>query len=155
MTTLTQAHSVVQPSPIARRIAGVIVVAYAVITMVPLAWIFLTGFKSGPDSIAYPPKVLFTPSAEGYCHLFTTRSRQTPEYIAQLPPASGVCDALARGTNMVVVGPSNYPPRFVNSLIIAFGSTALSGVLGGTAAYAFSRFRVPGKDDLLVFILSA
>src|SRR5213082_3060953 len=55
---------------------------------------------------------------------------------------------------MVVVGASNFLPRFVNSLIIAFGSTALSVVLGVTAAYAFSRFRVPGKDDLLFFILS-
>jgi multiple sugar transport system permease protein len=154
MTAISQAHSVVQPSPLSRRIAGVIVVAYAVITMVPLAWIFLTGFKSGPDSIAYPPKVLFTPSEEGYCNLFTTRSRQTPEYIASLPPASGVCDALARTTNMVVVGTSNYLPRFANSLIIAFGSTALSVVLGVTAAYAFSRFKVPAKDDLLFFILS-
>jgi multiple sugar transport system permease protein len=154
MTAISQAHSVVQPSPLSRRIAGVIVVAYAVITMVPLAWIFLTGFKSGPDSIAYPPKVLFTPSEEGYCNLFTTRSRQTPEYIASLPPASGVCDALARTTNMVVVGTSNYLPRFANSLIIAFGSTALSIVLGMTAAYAFSRFNVPAKDDLLFFILS-
>ena len=154
MTGISQAHSVVQPSPLSRRVAGVIVILYAVITMVPLAWIFLTGFKSGPDSIAYPPKVLFAPSAEGYCNLFATRSRQTPEYIAQLPPASGACDALARATNMVVVGSSNYLPRFVNSLIIAFGSTALSVVLGVTAAYAFSRFKVPAKDDLLFFILS-
>jgi multiple sugar transport system permease protein len=55
---------------------------------------------------------------------------------------------------MVVVGPSNFVPRFLNSLVIAFGSTALSVLLGLTAAYAFSRFRVPGKDDLLFFILS-
>ena len=154
MPGISHAHSVVQPSPLARRVAGVLVVLYAVITMVPLAWIFLTGFKSGPDSIAYPPKIVFTPSTEGYCNLFTTRSRQTPEYVAQLPPVAGVCDAHARANNMVVVGPSNYPPRFINSLIIAFGSTALSVVLGVTAAYAFSRFRVPGKDDLLFFILS-
>ncbi len=154
MTGISHAHSVVQPGPWSQRVAGAIVIAYAVITMVPLAWIFLTGFKSGPDSIAYPPKVLFTPSAEGYCNLFTTRSRQTPEYVAQLPPASGVCDAFARERNMVVVGPSNYVPRFVNSLIIAFGSTVLSVALGVTAAYAFSRFKVPAKDDLLFFILS-
>jgi multiple sugar transport system permease protein len=154
MPGISHAHSVVQPSPLSRRVAGVLVVLYALITMVPLAWIFLTGFKSGPDSIAYPPKVVFTPSTEGYCNLFTTRSRQTPEYIAQLPPASGVCDEHARANNMVVVGTSNYAPRFINSLIIAFGSTALSVVLGVTAAYAFSRFRVPGKDDLLFFILS-
>src|SRR5438270_14055169 len=145
MTDISYAHSVVQPSPLSQRIAGVIVILYAVITMVPLAWIFLTGLKSGPDSIAYPPKVLFTPSAEGYCNLFTTRSRQAPEYIAQLPPVAGVCDAHARVHNRVVVGSSNYPPRFINSLIIAFGSTALSVALGVTAAYAFSRLRVPGQ----------
>ena len=154
MPGISRAHSVVEASPLYQRVAGVLVVFYAVLTMAPLAWIFLTGFKSGPDSIAYPPKIVFTPSTEGYCNLFTTRSRQTPEYIAQLPPVAGVCDAHARANNMVVVGSSNYPPRFINSLIIAFGSTALSVVLGVTAAYAFSRFKVPGKDDLLFFILS-
>src|SRR5947207_2675279 len=154
MPGISHAHSVVQPTPLSKRVAGVLVVLYALITMVPLAWIFLTGFKSGPDSIAYPPKLVFTPSTEGYCNLFTTRSRQTPEYVAQLPPVAGVCDAHARANNMVVVGPSNFPPRFINSVIIAFGSTALSVVLGVTAAYAFSRFKVPGKDDLLFFILS-
>src|SRR5207237_10756412 len=107
MTGISQAHSVVQPSPFSRRIAGVIVVLYAVITMVPLAWIFLTGFKSGPDSIAYPPKVVFTPSTEGYCNLFTTRSRQTPEYVAHLPPASGVCDAPGGANTLAEVGSSH------------------------------------------------
>ena len=153
-TALSLAHSVVEPSTGARRFAAVIVIAYAVLTMIPLAWIFLTALKSGPDSIAYPPKVLFSPSSEGFCNLFNTRSRQTDEYIAQLPPVSSECDRLARESNMVLVGPSNYAPRFINSLIIAFGSTVLSVLLGVTAAYAFSRFRVPGKDDLLFFILS-
>ena len=82
MPGISHAHSVVEPSPLYKRVAGVLVVLYAVLTMAPLAWIFLTGFKSGPDSIAYPPKLVFTPSTEGYCNLFTTRSRQTPEYIA-------------------------------------------------------------------------
>src|SRR4030081_3858475 len=154
MTGISHAHSVVHPSPLSKRIAGAIVIVYALITIVPLAWIVLTGLKTPPDSISYPPKALFTPSAEGYCNLFTTRSRQTPEYIAQLPPTSGVCDTLARATNMVIVGSSNYLPRFVNLLIIAVGSTLLSVVLGVTAAYAFSRFKVPAKDDLLFFILS-
>jgi multiple sugar transport system permease protein len=154
MPGISHAHSVVEPSDLSKRVAGVLVILYAVITMVPLAWIFATGLKSGPDSIAYPPKVLFTPSAEGYCNLFFTRSRQTPEYIAQMGPSSGTCDSLARSSNMVAVGPSNFRPRFVNSLIIAFGSTALSVVLGVTAAYAFSRFKVPLKDDLMFFILS-
>ena len=76
MTALTTAHSVVAPSPLSRRIAATIVILYAIVSMVPLAWILMTGFKTPPDSIAYPPKILFEPSVEGYVNLFTTRSRQ-------------------------------------------------------------------------------
>ena len=151
---ISTAHSVVEPTVRTRGIAGFLVVLYAVVTLVPLLWIILTGFKTPPDAISYPPKMVFSPSIQGYCNLFTTRSRQTPEYIAALPPADGVCDEAARSVNMVVAGRSNYVPRFVNSLIIAFGSTILSVGFGVMAAYAFSRFKVPAKDDLLFFILS-
>jgi multiple sugar transport system permease protein len=154
MSARTAAHSVVEASDLSRLIAGTLVIAYAIITMVPLVWIFLTGFKSPDDAISYPPKVIFQPSLEGYCNLFTTRSRQTQDYINALPPPSGICDRLARSRSMVVAGPSNYVPRFINSLVIAFGSTLLSVVLGTLAAYGFSRFKVPLKDDLLFFILS-
>ena len=57
-----------------------IVILYALVSMVPLIWIVLTGFKTPPDSISYPPKVLFQPSLEGYVNLFTTRTRQTASY---------------------------------------------------------------------------
>ena len=83
---ISTAHSVVEPSPLVRRIAGAIVILYAVVTIVPLVWIGLTSLKSPPDSISYPPKVMFEPTIEGFCNLFTTRTRQTPEYIASLPP---------------------------------------------------------------------
>ncbi|MBX9620158.1 MAG: carbohydrate ABC transporter permease [Hyphomicrobiales bacterium] len=152
------AYSVVEPSHITKRIAGSIVVAYAMLTLIPLVWIVLTAIKSPPDSISYPPKVIpwvhFEPTIEGFCNLFTTRSRQTPEYLATLPPARGICESQARAKNMVVVSESKYIPRFLNSVIIAFGSTALAVFLGTLAAYGFSRFRVPLKDDLLFFILS-
>jgi multiple sugar transport system permease protein len=135
----TQAHSVVAPSSTARKVAATLVILYALITLVPLAWIVLTSFKTPPDSIAYPPKVLFRPSVEGYCNLFYTRTRQTPDYIASLPPATGECDKLVRTRNMVIAGPSNVIPRFTNSIIIAFGSTFLAVFLGTLTAYAFSR----------------
>lgn len=154
----SSAYSIVEPSLLSKRIATVVVVVYALITLVPLLWIALTSVKSPSDSISYPPKVVpflhFEPSVEGYCNLFTTRSRQTPEYIATLPPASNLCDRVARANNLVVVAQSRYIPRFINSLIIAFGSTALAVILGTLAAYGFSRFHVPLKDDLLFFILS-
>jgi len=151
---ISTAHSVVEPSASTRWVAGFLVVLYALVAIVPLVWIILTGFKTPADSISYPPKVVFTPSVEGYCNLFTTRSRQSPEYIATLPPAQGTCEQVARDNSMVVAGSTNYLPRFVNSLIIAVGSTVLSVGFGVMAAYAFSRFKVPLKDDLLFFILS-
>jgi multiple sugar transport system permease protein len=154
MRGITTAHSVVEPGRAAKWIAGVLVVVYALVSMIPLFWIFITGFKTPPDSIAYPPKIIFSPSLEGYVNLFTTRTRQTPEYIASLPPADTWYDRLVRSRNMVIAGPSKYIPRYINSLIIGFGSTFLAVFLGTIAAYAFSRFRIPLKDDLLFFILS-
>ena len=55
---------------------------------------------------------------------------------------------------MVIAGPSKAVQRFLNSLIIGFGSTFLAIFLGTLAAYGFSRFKVPLADDLLFFILS-
>jgi multiple sugar transport system permease protein len=147
-------YSVVTPTPLARRIAAVLVIGYALITLIPMVWIFMTGFKTPPDSIAYPPKVVFDPSLEGYVNLFTSRSRQTPEYLASLPPAETWYDELVRSRNMVITGPSRFAARYMNSIIIGFGSTFLAIFLGVLAAYGFSRFKVPLKDDLLFFILS-
>jgi multiple sugar transport system permease protein len=98
--------------------------------------------------------VISEPSLEGFCNLFTIRSRQAPEYMASLPPATGYCDKAARARDMVIAGPSKTPGRLMNSLVIGFGSTFLAVFLGTLAAYAFSRFKVRGKDDLLFFILS-
>jgi multiple sugar transport system permease protein len=150
----TAAHSVVEASPGSKWISGVLVAFYALATITPLLWIFLTSFKTPIDSIAYPPKVLSEPSLEGYCNLFTIQSRQTPEYMASLPPAKGYCDKVARSRNMVVAGASKTPGRLANSVIIGFGSTFLAVFLGTLAAYGFSRFKVPLKDDLMFFILS-
>ena len=112
------AHSVAESSPGVRRLAGLVVVAYALVTMIPLAWILLTGFKTPPDSISYPPKVVFEPSLEGYVNLFTNRSRQTPEYMASLPPPEAWYDKLVRSRNMVITGPSRFKGRYINSVII-------------------------------------
>jgi multiple sugar transport system permease protein len=153
-TALTSAHSVVAPTRLAKRIAATIVIVYALVAMIPLAWILMTGFKTPPDSIAYPPKLVFAPSLEGYCNLFTTRTRQTADYIRSLGPPNSTCDEITRRRDMVIAGPSNYVPRFWNSLVIAFGSTFFAVSLGVLAAYAFSRFPIPLADDLLFFILS-
>ena len=145
--------SVTEPTNRSKWIAGVLVITYALITMIPLVWILLTGFKSPADAISYPPKVVFDPTLEGYVNLFTTRTRQTQEFLEANPPQNWA-DEIVRQYDMVIVGPSKFGERFMNSVIIGFGSTFLSIFLGTLAAYAFSRFKVPLKDDLLFFILS-
>ena len=49
---------------------------------------------------------------------------------------------------------SQYFSQLKNSIIIGFTSTILAVVIGTLSAYAFSRFKVSGEDDLLFFILS-
>lgn len=143
-----------EPSPAAKGFAGAVVWLYALVTLLPLVWIVLTGFRSPGDAIAYPPKLVAPLTLEGYVNLFTTRTRVSPEELAALPPPRGLAERLARDQQMVIVGPSNFPRRYLNSLAVGFGSTFLSVFLGVLAAYGFSRFRVPGKDDWLFFILS-
>jgi multiple sugar transport system permease protein len=107
MSAATAAHSVVEPSPRAKAVAATLVIIYALVTIIPLVWIVATSFKTPDDSIAYPPKLLFSPSLEGYVNLFTTRTRQTPAYMASLPPPTAWYDKLVRSRNMVIAGPSN------------------------------------------------
>jgi multiple sugar transport system permease protein len=146
-------YSITEPSRCQKSVAGALVVLYALITLLPLFWIIATGFKTSSDAIAYPPKVMFEPSAEGYVNLFTTQTRQSEEFLAENPPTSWY-EEIVHDKGMVIAGPSRFAERFTNSVIIGFGSTFMSVFLGTLAAYAFSRFRVPLKDDLLFFILS-
>ncbi|MDB4222659.1 carbohydrate ABC transporter permease [Granulosicoccus sp.] len=147
-------YSVTEPSSRQKWFAGTLVITYALITMMPLLWIMMTSFKTPPDSISYPPKVFYTPSMEGYVNLFTTRTRLSPEALEALPAPTNFAEEIVRNRNMVISGPSKFGERFLNSVIIGFGSTFLSIFLGTLAAYAFSRFKIPMADDLLFFILS-
>ncbi|AWI86629.1 sugar ABC transporter permease (plasmid) [Alloyangia pacifica] len=146
-------YSITEPSPRQKWVAGALVALYAIVTILPLVWIIATGFKSSADAIAYPPKVVFTPSLEGYVNLFTTQTRQTAEYFAANPPETWY-ERIVQSKGLTIAGPSRFGERFMNSVIIGFGSTFLSVSLGTLAAYAFSRFKVPLKDDLMFFILS-
>jgi multiple sugar transport system permease protein len=143
-------YSITEPSSRQKWMAGTLVVLYTIITLLPLLWIIATGFKSSSDAIAYPPKVVFQPTLEGYVNLFTTQTRAA----ADAPEPTTWWDTLVRENGRVIAGPSRYGERFLNSVVIGFGSTLLCMILGTAAAYAFSRFKVPLKDDLLFFILS-
>ena len=150
----TAVHSPLEPTPRAKTFAGIVVIGYALMSLIPLVWILMTSLRTPQDSIAYPPRVVTQPSLIGYVNLFTTRSRVGAQDLAALPPPATWYEGLVREQQMILAGPSRFSDRYLNSVLIGFGSTLLSVTLGTLAAYAFSRFRVPGKDDLLFFILS-
>ena len=147
-------YSVTAPSSRTKLLSGLLVSLYALVTLAPLLWIIATGFKSGQDSIHYPPKVLFEPTMEGYVNLFTTRTRIPSDAQPRDPESLSWFEQIVNDKGEMIAGPSKYGERFLNSTVIGFGSTALCMLLGTMAAYAFSRFKVPLKEDLLFFILS-
>lgn len=146
-------YSITEATIKTKWFAGVMVIFYALVTLMPLLWIIATGFKTSEDAISYPPKVIFSPSLEGYVNLFTTRTKITDDADVLAQDATWY-EKLVHERGQKITGETRYKERFFNSVIIGFGSMALAMFLGTLCAYAFSRFRVPLKDDLLFFILS-
>jgi multiple sugar transport system permease protein len=123
----------------------------------PVLVMVMTAFKSRADIVTPPPKVFFRPTLEGFLYLFTDRSVLSPANLDAARANPGKLDywqQLALSNGQQINGPSDYVGRLKNSMIIAGTSTILSVILGLFAAYAFSRFKIAGKDDLLFFILS-
>ena len=134
----------------------VISILLTIVMLIPVVWMALTAIKSRPDATASPPKVFFKPSWDGFIGLFADRSQlsfgKLKEYQERTDLNFWEQQALIRG--MRILGPSKFVGRLRNSLIIAVSSTLLSVALGVLSAYAFSRYDIKGKGDLLFFILS-
>lgn len=135
---------------------ALVALAVAVVFLIPIFWMSTTAFKPREDILSIPPKVFFKPSLEGFVSLFTVRSTMTKTQMEEYQSRTDLkwYEKIALKRGLAVVGPSQYLNRLKNSLIIAGTSTVLAVILGFFSAYAFSRFRVPGKNDLLFFILS-
>lgn len=141
---------------IQRTIRAVVSVVLMLILLIPVGWIVLTSLKSRPDAVAVPPKLFFEPTLEGFVSLLTKRRQLTGPEIEEYKQRDDLswADRIALKRGQVIIGTSEFPSRLSNSLIIATTSTIFSVTFGLLAAYAFSRFRIPGENDLLFFILS-
>jgi multiple sugar transport system permease protein len=140
-----------------RNVQAITVIIIAVIMLIPVFAIVTTSFKTRADVVRVPPKILnFEPTLEGFIFLLTERS-QLPKTMLEEYQQREDLNYFQRQMaelGQEITGPSQYTYRLRNSLIIAGISTIVSVVLGLFAAYAFSRFSIPGKDDLMFFILS-
>jgi multiple sugar transport system permease protein len=152
----TRVDKVHPRAKLGKSIRVIITVIVTFIMIVPVLIMIMTAFKARVD-IVQSPKIFFKPTLEGFLYLFTDRSLFSPDNLAAARANPGNLDywgKLALSVGQKINGPSDYVGRLKNSVIIAGTSTILSVILGVFAAYAFSRFKVAGKDDLLFFILS-
>ncbi|MDB5541473.1 MAG: binding-protein-dependent transport system inner rane component [Devosia sp.] len=143
-----------------RLVAILAIIAVTLVFLSPIYWIASTAFKPRNVATSVPPTVLFQPEVTPFVKLFTKRVQlkqpPTPEVYAAAPWwEKAIYDG---GERILKVGNdvqlSQYPNRFLNSLIVSVVSTILAVGMGTITAYGFSRFRIKGEADLLFFILS-
>ncbi len=127
-------------TPLSRIGFWVALIAVIFFFMFPLYWIAASSIKVRADVISrvptFIPFVQFQPTLQNYGDILIGGS---------VSSATGV-----RASSDVSV----FRDRLLNSVIISGSSTLLAVLLGTLAAYAFSRFRIPGESDLMFFILS-
>lgn len=137
-------------------IRAVIAIIIAFVMLIPVIWMAMTAFKSRPEAVSAPPVVFFTPTLEGFASLLTQRRQATPEEIQAARERTDLnwAEQIALSRGQIVIGQSAFLRQLLNSIVITGLSTFFSVTFAVLSAYAFSRFPVPGKDDLLFFILS-
>ena len=143
-----------------RPVAILVILAVTLIFLSPILWIGATAFKPRAVATSVPPTVFFEPEVTPFVKLFTKRvqlkEKPSPEIYAAAPWwEQAIYDG---GERVLRVGDdvqlSQYPNRFLNSLIVSVVSTVLAVGMGTITAYGFSRFKIKGEQDLLFFILS-
>jgi multiple sugar transport system permease protein len=144
------------------RAALVAVVTALIIMLTPIYWITATAFKPRNLATTVPPTVVFEPTVSPFAKLFTKRSQLREPVTEETYDAAPWWEKLVYdGGEQVVrnrktgeVTSSGFGDRYLNSLIVSVISTFLAVSMGTLTAYGFSRFRVPGEQDWLFFILS-
>jgi multiple sugar transport system permease protein len=125
--------------------------------LVPILFVIDTSFKPWNMIKDWPPKIFFKPSIAPYIRIFTNRTVYSPntkltqEQIDQMTWYERI---VYKESNEEIIRVGDFSSRYGNSLIVTIASTALTILMATFAAYAFSRFKIKGKDDLLFFILS-
>ena len=109
------------------RIGGNAFLAILVIfTLLPMAWMLVTSVKTQFAALQYPPE-------------WIPRNPTIEQYTRLLSPASDVGREFLR--------------YLLNSLWVSTATTILGVVVAVPAAYAFSRFRFPGRNLLFYSVL--
>jgi multiple sugar transport system permease protein len=120
-------------------IIGILIVILG-IYLFPVYWIFATATKTKVVAFALPPQWWYRPIVDNFKNIF----------IAGAGGAVGQVKPIEMGFRW-----SLFPRQLLNSIVVAFVSTALAVFIGSLSAYVFSRFEIKGKNDLLFVILAS
>ena len=109
------------------QIAGnTLLVALTLFAVLPMVWMLLTSVKTQFAALQYPPQYLpQEPTMEQYARLLSPTSDLGAEFLRYL----------------------------FNSIWVSLATTVLGIVVAVPAAYAFSRFRFPGRNLLFYSVL--
>jgi multiple sugar transport system permease protein len=104
----------------------VYLVLLGIFTVLPMAWMLLTSVKTQFAALQYPPEwIPSEPTLEQYTRLLSPANEVGQEFLHYL----------------------------LNSVMVATATTVLGVVIAVPAAYAFSRFRFPGRKLLFYAVL--
>ncbi len=110
-------------SVVTRGIVYSVLVAYLIVTILPLYWIIITTFKEPAEAAMYPPTLIpRSITLQNIVFIFTE-------------------------SRVFGVRP------FYSSLVISLGTSLLAAVVSFLAGYGFSRYRFPGRDAVLLSLL--
>ncbi len=109
-----------------RRAGAVFLAVLIVFALLPMAWMLLTSIKTQFAALQFPPEwIPHNPTLTNYIELLSPQSDVGREFLRYL----------------------------INSLWVSFASTVLGVTVAVPAAYAFSRFRFPGRNLLFYGVL--
>jgi len=104
----------------------VYLVLLGIFTVLPMAWMLLTSVKTQFAALQYPPEwIPSSPTLEQYTRLLSPANEVGQEFLHYL----------------------------LNSIMVSAATTVLGVAIAVPAAYAFSRFRFPGRKLLFYAVL--
>ncbi len=115
--------------------AHLFLIVAVIVTVFPVAWVFGTSVKPG-NQIVDTELEIIPPLSEWTGEHYTDIFSQNNEYI-----------------NFYGINMADIWVFFLNSLLVAAGTTLLGLVLATTAAYGFSRFEFRGKGSAMLSFL--
>jgi multiple sugar transport system permease protein len=98
----------------------------------PIVWMVGMSFKTIEDILSWPPKFIFTPTLANFKAIIFSQIE-------------------LKGVGNI---PIDFMSSFWHTLLVSCGAVIVSVLLGVPAAYAISRFKFKGRDDMAFTFLS-